>query len=89
MVFTGYVLFIIGSLVYFIGEIQMLKLAYRRGLGWFLSCLFLAPLCWFALLAADHRSTLKPFVLAVVGLIVAGVGDSMAGIGFSLIIETA
>ncbi len=82
MVVTGYVLFIFGSLVCFIGETQMLKLAYRRGLGWFLSCLFLAPLCWFALLAADHRSTLKPFVLAVAGVIVAGVGDSMAGIEF-------
>ena len=82
MIIIGYILFGIGSLACFMGELKMLTLAHKRGLCWFLSCLFLAPLCWFALLAVDFRPTLKPFVLACAGLIGAVIGGSLAGIEF-------
>jgi hypothetical protein len=80
MVITGYILAVSGCIACFVGQILMLKLAYHRGLGWFFACLILAPLCWLALLALHFKSSVKPFVLAVGGLIVAAVGGSMAGI---------
>ena len=80
MVVAGYILASIGSIVCLIGQILMLTLAYRRGLGWLLGCLLLAPLCWLALLAVDFKSTARPFALAVLGLITAGIGGMMAGI---------
>lgn len=82
MIIVGYILFGIGSLACFMGELKMLTLAYRRGLAWFLSCIFLAPICWLALLVVDYRPTLKPFALACAGIFVAGIGGSLAGIEF-------
>lgn len=82
MIILGYILFGIGSLACFIGEVKMLTLAYRRGMGWFLSCIFLAPISWLALLALDYKLTMNPFVLACAGLIAAGIGGSLAGIEF-------
>ena len=81
MVAAGYILVVVGCIVCLIGEIRMLALAYRRGFGWLLCCLLLAPLCWLALLAADFKSTARPFALAVLGMVVAAFGGSMAGIG--------
>ena len=80
MVAAGYILVVLGCIACLIGEIRMLALAYRRGFLWLLSCLLLAPLCWLALLAADFKSTARPFALAVVGVVVAAVGGSMAGL---------
>jgi hypothetical protein len=79
---AGYILVIIGVITCLIGEIRMLVLAYRRGFIWLLSCLLCAPFCWFALLAVDFKSTIKPFTLAVVGLIAAWAGGLMAGIEY-------
>ena len=79
MVIAGYILSIIGCITCLIGQILMLKLAYRRGFGWLLGCLLLAPLCWLALLAVDFKSAAKPFAMAVLGLIAVGAGDLMIG----------
>jgi len=47
---AGCILAVIGCISGLIGEILMLKLAYRRGFGWLLCCLLLAPCvglhCW-------------------------------------------
>ncbi len=80
MVVAGYILAVVGCIACLIGEIRMLALAYRRGFLWLLSCLLLATLCWLALLAADFKSTARPFALAVLGVVAAAVGGSMAGI---------
>ena len=82
MVVAGYILAIIGCIVCLIGELLMLRLAYRRGFGWLLGCLLLAPFCWLALLAVDFKSARRPFALAAFGFIAAGVGGLMAGIEY-------
>lgn len=82
MVVAGYILAAIGSIACLIGEILMLRLAYRRGFAWLLGCLLLAPFCWLALLAVDFKSTKRPFALAALGIIAAGVGGVMAGIEY-------
>jgi len=84
MVVAGYILAVSGLIACLFGEIRMLALAYRRGFGWLLSCLLLAPLCWLALLAVDFKATLRPFVLAIVGLFSAAVGGAMAGIEYGV-----
>src|SRR5258706_1336250 len=63
MVVAGYIFAIIGCIVCLIGEVLMLRLAYRRGFGWLLACLLLAPLCWLALLPVGFKSTRRPFAL--------------------------
>jgi hypothetical protein len=79
MVVAGYILAIIGSLAAVYGQLRMLALAYRRVSGWLLTCVLLAPLCWFLLLAVDFKATAKPFILVVVGLVAAVGGGLMAG----------
>ena len=82
MIIAGYILAVTGCLACLVGEIRMLALAYRRGFVWLLSCLLFAPLGWLALLAVDFKATGKPFALALLGVIGAGVGATMAGIEF-------
>jgi len=82
MVVAGYILAVSGIIACLFGESRMLALAYRRGFGWLLSCLLLAPLCWLALLAVDFKTTARPFALAVLGVIGALVGGVMAGIQY-------
>jgi hypothetical protein len=79
MVVVGYILTVIGSIAFLFGQIRMLALAYRRGFGWLLGCVLLAPLCWLALLAVDFKSTARPFAVLVVGLVAAVGGSVMAG----------
>ena len=45
MVVAGYILVAIGSGAGLIGDILMLKLAYRRGIGWLMGFLTLGPFC--------------------------------------------
>ncbi len=82
MVVVGSILFVMGWICGLIGEIQILILSRRRGFGWFLSCLILAPFGWLALLVVDFKPTWGPFALVVVGIMIAWVGDSMAEIAF-------
>jgi hypothetical protein len=80
MAITGYVLAIIGCIGALVGEVRVLALAYRRGFGWLLGLMLFGPLCWLALLALDFKSTVKPSCLAVLGLVLAGLGGRMAGL---------
>ena len=80
MIIAGYILGVIGCIAWFLGELRLLVLAYRRGFAWFFSCLLLAPLCWLALLAVDFKATARPFALALLGVILALAGGAMAGI---------
>jgi hypothetical protein len=82
MVVAGYILAIIGVIACLIGEIGMLVVAYRRGFLWLLGCLLFGPFCWLALLAVNFKSAVKPFALAVLGLIAAWGGGLMAGIEY-------
>jgi hypothetical protein len=82
MVVAGYILAVIGCIACFLGELRMLALAYRRGFIWLLGCLLLAPICWLVLLLVDFKGAARPFALALVGVIFAGVGGIMAGIEF-------
>jgi hypothetical protein len=79
MEMAGYILVIIGAIVCLIGEIQMLAIAYRRGFGWLLFCLFLAPLCWLFLLLMNFETTARPFAFAMLGAVAMGIGGAMAG----------
>ena len=80
MIVGGYILLLVGCIACLVGEVLMLKFAYNRGFGWFLACLVLGPLCWLALLGLHFKSTAMPFALAVSGILLAGVGRSMAGL---------
>ena len=82
MIIAGYILAVIGCIACFIGELRMLAISYRRGFGWLLFCLLLAPLCWLLLLLVDFKTTAGPFALAFLGLLAAGFGGAMAGIKF-------
>jgi len=80
VIVAGYILTVIGCIASFVGELKMLAISYRRGFGWLLFCLLLAPVCWLLLLLVDFKATARPFALAVFGLIAAGIGAYMAGI---------
>ncbi len=71
----------VGSIVCLIGEIMLLAFAYKRGLGWFFGCMFFPPL-WLALLALHFRAAVRPFGIAIAGLIMACLGAWMAGIEY-------
>jgi hypothetical protein len=80
MVVAGNILVVVGFIAFLIGEIRMLVIAYRRGFGWLLLCLLLAPLCWLLLLVIDFKSAARPFAFALFGALAAEIGCMMAGI---------
>jgi len=80
MLILGYILAGVGCVACLVGEIWMLRIALRLGPAWFISCLILAPLTWFALLAFDFKAAARPFAFAFFGFVAAGVGGLMAGI---------
>jgi hypothetical protein len=82
LIIIGNILTFVGAIACVIGEIMMLKIALRLGPGWFIACLLLAPLTWLLLLALHFKQTAKPFAVAVIGLIAAGVGCVMSGLDF-------
>ena len=57
---------------------MILTVAYHRSLGCFLACLFLPVLYWI-FLVINVRSTAKPFAIAIVGLLTAGIGGYITG----------
>ena len=80
MITAGYILVIVGFVACLVGEVMMLTVAYKRGLGWFLACLLLAPLVWLLLLAVEFKAAAKPFAIAFGGLMMAGIGGLLAGL---------
>jgi hypothetical protein len=81
MIVAGYILAAAGSITWLFGEILMLKVAYKQGLGWFFGCLFFPPL-WLALLALDFKSAAKPFAITLLGMIATVTGGLMAEVKF-------
>ena len=73
MVFLGAILFVIGLVAWFAGELRLLVLAYRQGLVWFFGCLFVPFVTWVFFLF-HMKQAWKPVVLAIVGFIVTGLG---------------
>ena len=79
MIVIGYILLFVGLIVGFVGETMLLTVAYRRGLGYLFACLFLPLFAWIFLLL-NARHTAVPFTLAIVGLVVSGLGIHIMGL---------
>ena len=79
MVVAGYILFAVGFIACLVGEVMVLTVAFKRGLGWFLGCLFLPPL-WLVLLAFHFGATIRPVTLAITGIALCCLGGHWAGI---------
>jgi len=79
MVALGYMLLVLGLMVWLYGQARFLVVAYHRNLWWFFGCLFV-PLVDWLFLFLNFKTTVKPFGLILLGLIVAGLGGSMAAV---------
>jgi len=79
MIITGYILAVLGLIVCLVGEVMLLVVSYKRGLGWFFGCMFFPPL-WIALLAFHFGAAIRPVAITIAGLAMAYLGASMAGI---------
>ncbi len=78
MTVIGNILVVLGLTAALVGEAMFLAVAFKRGLGWFFGCLFV-PLVDIVFLALNFRPTAKPFGIALLGLVVAGLGDYLTG----------
>ena len=78
---AGSILAVIGCIVCLIGEIMLLTVAYKRGLGWFFGCMLFPPL-WLAFLALHFAAAVKPIAIILAGIGLAWLGASMAGMDF-------
>ena len=81
MVTIGYILFGLGCVIYLVGDVMFLTVAYKRNLWWFLGCLFV-PVIWVVFFLLNFKATLKPFAISTAGLLLAVIGVWMAGIEF-------
>jgi len=79
MVVVGYTLLALGLIVCFYGQLRFLVVAYNRSFWWFFGCLFVPLVVWLFLFL-NFRTTVKPFGLSVLGLIVAGLGGWMTDV---------
>lgn len=83
MTALGYILFGVGCIACLLGDIRFLVVAYRHGLGWFFTCLFV-PLVALLFFLLHTRETWRPVVLSLAGFIVAGMGYIIGGFDFLL-----
>ena len=79
MVPLGCILLAVGLIIGVYGEVRFLVVAYNRNLWWFFGCL-LVPLVAWVFLCLHLKASLKPFVLSLLGLLLAGLGCWMAGV---------
>jgi hypothetical protein len=79
MIVMGQILLILGLAGALAGQAMFLAIAFKHSLGWFFGCLFL-PLVDIIFLCLNFKATARPFGIAVLGLLVAGLGANMAGI---------
>lgn len=79
MITAGHLLLVVGILVCLVGEVMLLTVAYKRGLGWFFGCLFIPPV-WIALLMFHFGAAIRPVALASAGVALCYLGASMAGL---------
>lgn len=78
---AGAILAVIGCIGCLVGQVMLLTVAYKRGLGWFFGCMFFPPL-WLALLALHFAAAMKPIAIIVAGIGLAWLGVFMAGMEF-------
>ncbi|MBI3417648.1 MAG: hypothetical protein HY043_20340 [Verrucomicrobia bacterium] len=81
MTLLGYILFGLGCLAGLVGDVQFLVVAYRHGLTWFFTCLFL-PFVGLLFFLLHVRETWRPVLLSTVGFVVASTGYVIGGFGF-------
>jgi FtsH-binding integral membrane protein len=79
MIVFGYILLCLGIIIYLFGAVRFLAIAYRHNIWWFLGCLFI-PIVSLIFFLLNIRATAKPFGLQIFGILLAGIGDWMAGI---------
>jgi len=77
----GYILLIVGFIVGIYGVAKFLVVAYNRNLWWFLGCVVVSPVA-LVFLFLNLKATIKPFGLSLLGLLVAGLGCWMSGVGW-------
>ena len=75
----GYAILVIGGIVCLYGQVRFLVVAYNRNLWWFFGCLFV-PFVDLIFLFRNFKAAIKPFALALLGLIMAALGAGMAGV---------
>jgi len=86
MVALGYMLLVLGLVVWIYGQVRFLVMAYKRNLWWFLGVLFV-PLVDWIFLFLNFRTTIKPFGLILLGLLVAILGGWMSNVTLPTSIE--
>jgi hypothetical protein len=80
MMLFGSILFALGAIIWFAGEIKLLVLAYRQSLWWFFGCLFI-PLVFWVFFALNLKQAWKPAVIATIGFIITAIGYNIGGLG--------
>ena len=83
MIVLGYILFGLGCIAGFIGDLRFLVLAYRQGLIWFFACLFLPFISWL-FFVMHFREAWRPVLLSTAGFVVACIGYWIGGFDFLL-----
>lgn len=78
MTVIGHILVVLGLTAALAGEVMFLAVAFKRSLWWFFGCLFV-PLVDIVFLALNSKLTARPFGIALLGLVVAGLGDFLTG----------
>lgn len=75
----GYMIFVFGLIVCLYGEARFLVVTRNRSSFWFFGCLFVPPLD-LLFIVLNPRTTAKPLGLSLLGIVMAGLGNSMAGL---------
>ena len=79
MIVMGHILLLLGLATALVGQAMFLVVAFKRSLWWFFGCMFL-PLADVMFLCLNFRATARPLGVAVLGLLVAGLGANLAGL---------
>ena len=81
MTVLAYILFGLGCLAGLVGDVRFLVVAYRHGLVWFFTCLFI-PFVGLLFFLLHMKETWRPVLLSTVGFVVAAVGYDIGGFDF-------
>ena len=81
MAILGYILLVVGLIASFYGQIRFLVVVYNQSLWWFFGCLFI-PLVDLVFLFLHFKAAAKPCGMSLLGLLMAGAGGWMAGVGW-------
>jgi hypothetical protein len=78
VIVLGHILLVVGLTTALAGYAMFLAVVFNRSLWWFFGCLFI-PFVDVVFLVLNFKFTAKPFGIAVLGLVVAGLGDYLTG----------